>query len=71
MTKRYHKVRTHSDEGAGIEIRRDADTETISIAGWYDGCMGSIEAASMSTRDFLKLLGFRGAILDMAAPKTY
>ena len=70
MAKRYHRVETHSGEREGIRISRDICTETISIAGWFDSFV-SVEPVEMSTRDFLKQLGFKGYVLDIAAPMTY
>jgi len=63
MATRYYSVITHCDKSVGASVRRDARKETIELGGWYDGNI-EMDSITMSTRDFLKRIGFKGAILD-------
>lgn len=61
--RRYARVGTKESETSGVLVERDRRTETVRITGWYYNSVG-IEPVTMSMREFLRGLGFRGVILD-------
>lgn len=62
--KREYIVEAYGGAGAiGVQIARDIVTEQVTVTG-FSAHDDNTETLVLATRDFLKAMGFRGAILD-------